>query len=172
MIRITTNAKNVLQSLEAYKRNLMEERFKAFLENLAQLGVVTANAKLQEAKYSGTNDVVIEEPTWLDDKTLALTASGHAVTFIEFGTGVTYEDNHPWAAKVGAVRGEFGYKLGRLDTWRYPAEHGKGNGDAVEDDKHEGYLKTHGNPPGRFMYEASKEMRDKIAELAKEMFMK
>ncbi len=147
--------------------------FKAFCEQLLLIGYDRAVTLYEAALYAGKNDVVVEHPYWYDDNTLILSANGSTITFIEFGTGVWKYggDIHPLAEQFGFTRGDFGYKLGRLHSWRYAGEEGN-LGHRITEGKHAGMIETEGNPPARAMYEASKEMREKILELAKEVITK
>lgn len=162
------NVEKAIRELETYKRNL-ETKIKILCEKLAEIGVEVAFARFKTAQYDGVNDVVVENPYWEGDK-LILAAKGNAVTFIEFGTGIRYADIHPKAAEMGAIRGGYGKGKGNRNTWAYYGEsgtHGRiirelGDGTPV--------VLTHGNPPARAMYEASKAMRANIAKIAKEIF--
>ena len=93
------------------------------------------------------------------------------MTFIEFGSGVHYVEQHPKASEMGAVRGGYGQNKGLKDTWAYYGDPGT-NGEPAKGKKGEkGLVFTHGNPPARAMYDAGKEMRERIAEIAREVFM-
>lgn len=170
MIRITTNAKDVLRSIQEYKQKVLLGRFKEFLERLEAAGHAVAEMELSKAQYDGDNDVVINAPEWVDDNTLLLSATGNAVTFIEFGTGThRYPEQHEWASKMGFTRGDYGHKLGRLEHWRYQGSPGT-NGEP--DPTHPGWIVTYGNPPNRFMYNADKKMREDALRIAREVFGK
>lgn len=148
----------------------MRGKVKEFMEKLAQVGIDTASARFSTAQYDGVNDVVVSSaPEWDGENKLRIYAVGNAVGFIEFGTGVHYTEPHPKAAEFGAIRGSYGYGLGRLDSWRYRGEPGT-DGEIITEGRHKGMVLTHGNPPARAMYDASREMRDKIQEIAKEVF--
>jgi hypothetical protein len=163
------NISEAIKQIEEYEKSLQKKQ-KIFLEKLAEIGVDVAKAKFQSAQYDGDNDVVLSEPAWLGDNRLVISATGKSVMFIEFGTGVHYaSESHPKAGEFGFVRGGYGYGLGKLDTWRYEGNPGT-NGEVIKEGKHKGEVKTHGNPANRCMYEASKEMRKKIRETAKEVF--
>ena len=136
---------------------------------LALKGKAVAEQKFSTAQYDGTNDVRVLPPIAEGKYTTALRAEGHSVLFIEFGSGVHYTEEHPQAAELGMIRGAYGHHLGLLDSWRYKGDPGT-NGE--EDEDHPGYIKTHGNPPARAMYEADKEMRNRLAETAMEVLRK
>lgn len=138
------------------------------LERLAQVGIDTAGVKFSTAQYDGMNDVQMLEPEWVDENTVRVVASGEAVAFIEFGTGVHYTEQHPLAGEVGAVRGGYGHHLGRLDSWFYTGDPGTDGELGYHGDR--AVVITHGNPPARAMYDAAKEMRDKILEIVREVY--
>ena len=163
------NISEAIKQIEKYEKSLQKKQ-KIFLEKLAEVGVDVAKAKFQTAQYDGDNDVVLSEPAWLGDNRLVISATGKSVMFIEFGTGVHYKaETHPLADDFGFVRGAYGYTLGKFDSWRYKGNPGT-NGEMITEGKHKGEIETHGNPANRCMYEASKEMRKKVREIAKEVF--
>lgn len=146
------------------------KRQKKLLEKLAEIGINVADVRFKTAQYDGVNDVVVKRtPTWVDDNTILLEATGHAVAFIEFGTGVYYPEQHPHAERMGMKRGGFGKGRGKQLTWGYygaPGTHG-----VVHRKSPKGNLVlTHGNPPARAMYEAGKEIKARLLEVAREVY--
>ena len=162
---------NVIKDLKREKRNL-EPLVKVFMERLFQEGFNTADITFREAIYAGTNDVTVLEPYWEDD-TLVLSAQGHAVAFIEFGTGVHYDypDDYPADKKQGVdARGTYGHGLGKLKGgWRYKGDPGN-EGWVIPSGKHKGEVLTMGNPPARAMLNAGITIRDRVREIAREVF--
>jgi hypothetical protein len=171
-VKIKCNLGNIdeaIRQIEEYEKRIIKKR-KIFLEKLAEIGVDVAKVKFQSAQYDGENDVVLSKPEWINDNKLAISATGKSVMFIEFGTGVHYaSESHPKAGEIGFSRGTYGYGLGKLDSWRYEGSPGT-HGEVIKEGKHKGEVRTHGNPANRCMYDASKEMRRKIREIAKEVF--
>lgn len=162
---------NLINKLKAYQKTF-DDRQKQLLEELAKIGIDTASAKFQTAQYDGENDVVVSNtPEWVGDNKLFLTATGNAVTFIEFGTGVHYAEQHPKAATLGAIRGAYGQGKGSRDTWGYYGSPGT-NGQVIKENDKGTVVLTHGNPPARAMYDATKEMRNQVVNIAKEVFGK
>lgn len=157
-----------IEELEAYKKWLTE-RTKVFLERLAKVGLDVAEARFKNAQYDGDNDVQMQAPQWVGENKLILVARGNAVTFIEFGTGVRYSEPHPLAAEKGAIRGGYGQGKGSRNSWAYYGNPGT-NGKVVREAPLGTVVRTEGNPPAMAMYEATKAMRAKIAEIAKEVF--
>lgn len=157
----------LLREVEDWK-NWLLDRTTVFLGRLAQEGMEIASAKFEQAVYDGTNDVsVTVEPR--GNNVRAVVATGGATLFIEFGTGVTYPDNHPEAGELGMKRGEYGHGHGKQQSWGYYGEPGT-NG-LLKEKKNGGFVViTHGNPANMPMYETVKELQDRLTEIAKEVF--
>lgn len=170
MIEIrATGIDSLISKLKAYQKSL-EDKQHRLLEELAKVGIDIADAKFSMAQYDGDNDVVVSQsPEWVGDNKLFITATGDAVTFIEFGTGVHYTDQHPKGTEMGAIRGAYGQGKGSRDSWGYYGSSGT-NGQVVNETGKGTVILTHGNPPARAMYDAAKEMRNQIADIAREVF--
>lgn len=169
--------KGLDKAIKDYKeyRDSLKNKLRTLMERLAEIGIVTAELKLQTVVYDGTNDMKINSvPKWIDENKLAISAKGNSVAFIEFGTGVVYADDHPKAADVGAIRGAYGKGKGKQTTWGYYGDPGT-NGITIEKKKGKAKGKTvvltHGNPANRVLYDAGKEMRNQIVDIAREVFM-
>lgn len=157
-----------IKELASYKKWLVEKT-KEFLQALADEGVQIASVKFAEAVYDGTNDVTCSVEERGENK-VAVVAVGGATLFIEFGTGVKYPDNHPEAAENGMVRGQYGYKLGRLEKgWRYTGDPGT-NGEVITEGKHAGEVHTYGNPANMSMYLTVRELQEKFEEIARRVY--
>jgi len=167
-MRITISGLDkTINHLKKYSERLSEKN-KLFLEKLAQIGIDEATIRFSTAQYDGTNDVSVSAtPEWVSDTTLRVYATGSTLFFIEFGTGVHYSEQHPKAGEFGFTRGGYGHHLGKLDSWRYEGDPGT-NGEP--DEKHPGYIKTHGNPPAMAMYGAAEKMKNQVLEIAREVF--
>lgn len=172
MIKISVSGLDeTIKHLEKVKKSLASKQ-KNLLERLAKIGIDVAAVKFKTAQYDGVNDVTVDKsPEWIDDTTLAIVARGQAVAFIEFGTGVHYAEKHPTATQVGAIRGSYGQGKGKKDSWTYYGEPGT-NGRVVRTVQEDAttVIRTHGNPPARAMYDAGKEIRERIVEIAKEVY--
>ena len=157
----------LLREIESYTVWL-KERSQVLLDRLAQAGFEVASARFAKAAYDGTNDASVSMET-RSEGVRAVVAVGASVLFIEFGTGVTYPDNHPQAAELGMKRGEYGQGHGKQSSWGYYGDPGtngvvkmKKNGSTV--------VITHGNPANMPMYETVKELEAMLPELVKEVF--
>ena len=169
VIRVKLTAKSIdkaIKELKSYKQWLVDKT-KEFLQELANEGVQIASAKFADAQYDGTNDVSCKVEERETNK-VAVMAIGSATLFIEFGTGVKYPDNHPEASTNGMNRGEYGYKLGRLENgWRYQGDPGTSG---TLDENHPGYIHTYGNPANMSMYQTVRELEDKFEEIARRVY--
>lgn len=148
--------------------NWQSDRAIVFADRLAQEGMEIASIKFSQAVYDGTNDVsVTVEPR--GNNVRAVVATGGATLFIEFGTGVTYPDNHPEARDRNMKRGEYGQGHGKQQSWGYYGEPGT-NG-VLKEKKNGGFVViTHGNPANMPMYETKKELQFQLTQIAKEVF--
>ena len=157
----------LLREIERYTVWL-KERSQILLDRLAQAGVEVASARFAKAAYDGTNDASVSLET-RGDGVRAVVAVGASVLFIEFGTGVTYPDNHPQAAELGMKRGEYGQGHGKQSSWGYYGDPGT-NGVVKMKKDGSTVVITHGNPANMPMYETVKELEAMLPELVKEVF--
>ena len=157
----------LLREIESYTVWL-RERSRVLLDRLAQAGFEVASARFAKAAYDGTNDASVSLEM-RSEGVRAVVAVGASVLFIEFGTGVTYPDNHPQAAELGMKRGEYGQGHGKQSSWGYYGDPGT-NG--VVKTKKDGstVVITHGNPANMPMYETVKELEAMLPDLVKEVF--
>jgi hypothetical protein len=148
---------DAIKELKAF-RDSLERKKDRLLEELAKIGVREASVRFTTAMYDGNNDShVTLEP---NIKGYAIVARGHAVAFIEFGSGVYHNSGEPYpnprpAGIVGI--GEYGKGYGKRQAWGFKDD----SGDLVI---------THGNPAAMPMWYASEEMRSKILKIAQEVF--
>ncbi len=168
----------VIKALRAVEKNI-EDKKQEFMRRLAQIGIDTATTQFGKAKYDGDFDVsVYPLPIWDGKDRLIVMATGETVLFVEFGTGVHYAERHPLEGQFtgnGVVgRGEYGLGHGMRDAWGYYGDPGDHATDYAA--SHTGLGKDHnvtvtqGNPPARAMYDAEKEMRQRVNDIAKEVF--
>ena len=157
----------LLREIESYTVWL-KERSQVLLDRLAQAGFEVASARFAKAAYDGTNDASVSLET-RSEGVRAVVAVGASVLFIEFGTGVTYPDNHPQAAELGMKRGEYGQGHGKQSSWGYYGDPGT-NGVVKMKKDGSTVVITHGNPANMPMYETVKELEAMLSELVKEVF--
>ena len=150
-------------------KNRLQERIAVFLDRVAQEGMERASVKFSQAVYDGTNDVsVTVEPR--GNNVRAVVATGGATLFIEFGTGVTYPDDHPEAGELGMKRGEYGQGHGKQHSWGYYGDPGT-NG-VLKEKKNGGFVViTHGDCEGGvFMIDVESQIYTPIAEALRAQF--
>ena len=157
----------LLREIESYTVWL-KERSQVLLDRLAQAGYEVASARFAKAAYDGTNDASVSMET-RSEGVRAVVAVGASVLFIEFGTGVTYPDNHPQAAELGMKRGEYGQGHGKQSSWGYYGDPGT-NGVVKMKKDGSTVVITHGNPANMPMYETVKELEAMLPNLVKEVF--
>lgn len=155
---------NAIQELKNYQKWLIKCS-KKFVEELAKEGENIARVKFSQAEYDGTNDVDVTVEKRGDLKT-AVVATGGAVLFIEFGTGITYPDVHPNAGELGMIRGGYGRGMGKRKGWVYRGDPGT-NGEVLKNGK----VLTRGNPANMSMYNTVKELEEHYKEVARRCFV-
>ena len=158
-IRMTLDSSSIdaaINELQAYASGL-QEKANEIARRLSEIGAVNVSLGFARGIYSSTNDVsvTVEER---GEGSYAIVASGETVLFIEFGAGVTYGYGHPQA-------GEFGYGPGTYPGQTH-AMTGKGwwfteNGQS----RH-----TYGNPPNMPMYLTAQGLRERVLDVAREVF--
>ena len=151
-------------------RNHLQEKLSLLANKLAEIGVNFMRIGFRTATYDGSNDAFVNEPAWVSDTVLEIPVTGSTVAFIEFGTGVTYADDHPKAHALGAVRGGYGKGMGKHRTWKYKGEPGSLGWYQSAADEAKGLVSTHGNPANAPMYNAAKSMRMQILDIARSVF--
>ena len=108
---------NLIQGLEEYKRNLYD-KVALLVKELADIGIPVINTKIAQAQgdsdKSHTTDIEVE--SLLDTTKATITLSGNDILFIEFPTGIYYNNgvHHPKAS-------EFGYGVGTYPSDRTPS---------------------------------------------------
>lgn len=158
-----------LTTLEEFKREVAGKT-EEFVDRLAMRGVEVARIGFAGAAYDGS--LGLDSPPGFvrtGPTSGVVRVSGPTCLFIEFGTGVTYPDNHPEAAKNGMVRGEYGKGHGKQRTWGYYGDPGT-NGEVREKKNGKVVVLTHGNPANAPMYNAVKKLEEEITSIAREVF--
>ena len=160
VIQMSLSTKSITQAIRELKayRDSLESKEQELLKELANLGLNEAKVRFTTAMYDGTNDseVTLEAI----ENGYRIVAEGHAVAFIEFGTGVHYNPSEPYPKPrpdgiVGI--GEYGHGRGKRQAWGYKDESGE-------------LVITHGNPAAMPMWYASEEMRNSILKIARRVF--
>lgn len=155
-IAIELNAHSINKAIKEIKKLDAEwdRKINEVFRRLAEIGATKASLWFSRAVYTGDNDVSVSvEPI---ENGYSIIASGEAVLFIEFGSGVTYGYGHPEPMEYG--------------PGTYP---GKGHWDDPNGwylPKSKGGEHTYGNPPSAAMYRTGKELQQEILRIAREVF--
>lgn len=156
-----------IKAVEDYK-SWLQEKSALLLNRLTEEGYHVASMKFTQAVYDGTNDASVS----VENRGMSLravVAIGSSVLFIEFGTGVTYPDNHPEAAKNGFSHGSYGKGFGKQSSWGYYGDAGT-NGVVKTKKNGQEVVITKGNPANMSMYETVKELKARLPALVREVF--
>ena len=132
----------------------LEEKANRICERLASIGAVTASLGFARVPYNGPKDVAFSVEPLQDG--YAIHARGNAVLFLEFGAGAKHGYGHPEPEGYGP--GTYPGK-GHWDDprgWWIPKDKGGGH--------------TYGNPPTMAMYETAKALRERVLDVAREVF--
>lgn len=148
-----TSLDTAIKRLNEYKTSI-DNKCDELIRRLSEIGLQIASARFETAMYDGNNDVSVSVSETADG--IKIVASGQAVCFIEFGSGVAmgygYPDDQKPAGIVGI--GEYGKGHGATgEPWYYA--HGK---------------KSLGNPPAMAMLNARDVMIENIGSIAREVF--
>ena len=171
MIRIESNIAEFTAKLQNRVQKIHGQGVE-LRHRLADIGEDTAREGFAGAEYPGTNDVVVSHEDRRDET--AVTATGRAAPFIEFGTGIR---NAPYPGELPpnmGLHGTYGDGGGaREKGWIYKGEAGTGEVYEVTDRRgnvREGLYRTYGNPPAAAMLTASNDMSQMVETVAKEVF--
>ena len=151
-----------------YKKNMLQQKLRLFVERLAQEGVETAKANITtfDAIFTGELLNSIHEESGVSTKDTAIfyvvADSEHAV-WVEWGTGqLGSEAPYPYPFPEGV---EWNYNTGKTIFeispgqygWFYPMDDGT-------------WRFTQGMPSRPFMYETAIDLRQRMVRIAKEVF--
>ena len=146
-----------LAQVQQFKKEFVEKE-QQFIRRLAEIGVRVAQAGFSTADYDGVNDVVVSmEKT---SNGYSVVASGETVGFIEFGTGVKYQEwDNTDMDYTPPKHGTYGKKQGANPHgwWFKQNEGGRAN-------------HTYGNPPAEAMRTARDEMVERVTQIAREVW--
>lgn len=151
----------------------MDKKLKTFLNKLADIGVKVSQDTFNSAPHTNLSDVVVSVK-WEGDYQLVIQADGNEVAFLEFGTGSYYSnDSHEWSARLNLIPTTL-MKHPENEYWFFPNNGNRGGLSWFPKDKkgkvNTKVYMTRGNPPARAMYKGWAEMRNKIDDIAKEVF--
>ena len=146
-----------IKQLENYSKDL-ERKAQELCKRLADMGAMYAEWNFSGVLYAGDIDYKITVDR-IDANTYAIKANGETVLLMEFGAGVKHGYGHPQAAEFGMGPSTYPNGKGHWDDpkgWWFGE---KGN-----------WTHTYGNAPGMPMYNAAKDLRKEILDIALEVF--
>lgn len=148
----TKGIKELQKGLKEYEK-FLKSKCGEMCKRLAEIGVTKAQAYFK-IPYDGENDVVVD---WENrgECEVAVVATGLAVLFLEFGSGILMGSGHkePMGFGPGTYNPE-------SDNWKNP------DGWIYAHDKPRSY----GNAPSAAMYTSRKEVEMEIERVAREVF--
>lgn len=142
--------------LEEYSRSL-DDKAKQLCERLAQMGAMYAEWNFTGVMYAGDIDYRITVDPG-EGNSYLVKVGGETVLFMEFGAGIHYGGGHPLEGEFGMGPGTYPGQKHALDPngWWF-------NQDGMK-------IHTLGNPAGMPVYNAAKDLRKEILEVAREVF--
>lgn len=146
-----------IKQLEDYGKDL-DRKAQELCKRLADMGAMYAEWNFSGVLYAGDIDYKITVDR-VDANTYVIKADGETVLLMEFGAGVKHGYGHPQAAEFGMGPGTYPNGKGHWDDpkgWWFGE---KGN-----------WTHTYGNAPGMPMYNAAKDLRKEILDIAREVF--
>ena len=166
--------KRAIKATRDYKKWL-DNRTQVFIERLQQVGIEAALMYYEKASYAGEPDVLVDLPAPVKKKsggyTARVRATGDTVLFIEFGTGIRYENPHQLA--YGFFPGSYGPKGLQPWGWFYTGTPGRYAPPGTEQAKgHPNSVHTYGNPANMPMYQTRDHILTLFASIAEEVFAK
>lgn len=145
-----------IKQLNDYADSL-DRKARLLCERLAQMGAMYAEWNFSGVLYAGDIDYKVEYQPG-QGNTFYILAGGETVMFMEFGAGVKHGNGHPQAQEFGMGPGTYPGQKHAFDPqgWWFNQDGQK--------------IHTYGNAPGMPMYNAAKDLRKEIQQVAQEVF--
>ena len=145
-----------IQQLDDYARSL-DRKAVELCERLADMGAMYAEWNFGGVMYAGDIDYNITVVRG-EGNTYLIQVAGETVLFMEFGAGIHYGGGHPMQSEFGMGPGTYPGQKHALDPngWWFRQDGEK--------------IHTYGNPAGMPVYNAAKDLRKEILDVAKEVF--
>lgn len=146
-----------IKKVQQYEKDFRAKEIE-FVRRLKEIGVSVAETGFALADYDGVNDVLIAESQ--NGTRAVVIAYGETVGFIEFGTGVKFQEYDSSTTEYTPPKhGTYGKGKGKNPHgWFYK----QGDGAAA---RH-----TYGNPPAEAMLAARDEMIQRVTQIAREVW--
>lgn len=158
-LKSLSDVESAINELENLKK-WISQKSTELNEKLAYVGAYVASTGFYEGGDETDPPTSVEALKENDGKVWKIRASGKAVFFIEFGAGVYYNGSEPYpeprpSGVVGI--GEYGLGHGKQDAWLFTDDEGKSH-------------YTHGTPATMPMYRAKQEIKNRLEEIARQVF--
>lgn len=154
---------NAVKELERYKQSLISKN-DLFVQRLAEVGIPVINANIAAAQGDSdkSHNTYIKLNSFGSYSRAELVVESSSILYIEFGAGAHYNtpagtSPHPKGQELGYTIGSYGKGHGAEDYWYYQAETGES-------------VRSYGTESTMPVYKASIEIRQKIRQIAKEVF--
>lgn len=156
----------LLSALNAYKSTIgrksdeLRHRIADEMKSNAKAGFNGAPADTAIAHSDKMANVDVD---WRDDGSITVVfTEGEDAIWAEFGAGVWFNGSagsspHPKGAELGMIIGSYGKGNGKKETWRYKDADGN-------------VYETHGTPASMPMWNAYKDVIDRLPAIASEVF--
>lgn len=163
-IKFSLDSTSIKQAAKEYQAWMQEvnERIEKFVEQLAKTGADVAKVKFASAVYSGDmSDITVGIDNGGTKATVY--ATGQAVAFIEFGTGIAYPE-HPSGMYHHGTYGQG--KGNNPNGWVYYGVAGNNSTPIYKNGQQiQGIWRTKGNPPANAMWDATAKMAASVKEI-------
>ena len=152
-----------IREVQEYKQQFIDKNA-LFVQRLAEIGlpVIDQNMTAAAGDSDPEHNTYITVNSFESYSQAVLTVEGRDILFIEFGSGIHYNgvagsSPHPKGAEFGYTIGSYGKGLGKNDFWHYTADTGES-------------VRSYGTEATLPVYKASVEIRQRIRQIAKEVF--
>lgn len=168
-IKLALSEKGIEQAIKEYEnwQKTLETRIEQFVKRLSEMGAEVAKIRFTAAVYDGDmSDIAVQVEH--DGKKATIYATGQAVGFIEFGTGVAFAE-HPSGLYAHGTYGDG--KGSNPNGWVYDGVPGP-TAQPVYNRKGEqkpGVWRTKGNPPACAMWESATQMAASVKTVWEEV---
>ena len=154
---------NAVKELQRYKQSLISKN-DLFVQRLAEVGIPVINANIAAAQGDSdkSHNTYIKLNSFGSYSRAELVVESSSILYIEFGAGIHYNtpagtSPHPKGQEFGYTIGSYGKGHGAEDYWYYQAETGE-------------TVRSYGTESTMPVYKASVEIRQKIRQIAREVF--
>lgn len=157
------NIEKATKELQSYIDSITDKNA-LFVQKIAESGIPVIDSKMNSViGDSDTNHFThVEVNSYEGYSEAKLIVEGKDLLFIEFGSGIHYNgaagsSPHPKGSELGYTIGSYGEGHGKEDSWIYESDTGE-------------WIRTYGTQAAMPVYSATLEMRNRVLEIAKEVY--